>query len=237
MTRATVACTLACTLAYAVALSIAAGETLAGTPDQPASGRRDWSFTVLLDGKVIGSHRFVLETDDRVETGSVIVTSDARFDVKVPGLTVYRYRHHAREQWSGDCLASIYARTEEDGQRTQLDGRQSADGFAVEVSSARDGASRKASLVNTSCLMSFAYWNPALKTQRQLLDPASGRVVAVVVMPLRTATIEYRGHAVTVDGLRITGLEHPIDVWYAGNLWIGLDAVVGRGRHLSYRLQ
>jgi len=38
-------------------------------------------------------------------------------------------------------------------------------------------------------------------------------------------------------GLRIGGLAQPIDVWYDGNRWVGLDTIVSGGRRLSYRLR
>lgn len=65
-----------------------------------------WNFSVLLDGRAIGTHRFELRPTGN-ETRSL--QSDARFDVKILGFTVYRYRHEARETWEGNCLDQIEA--------------------------------------------------------------------------------------------------------------------------------
>jgi hypothetical protein len=83
--------------------------------------------------------------------------------------------------------------------------------------------------------MSFAYWNPALAGQQRLLDPGSGRIesVAIDTPPAVPADLGLQ----PVRGLRISGLAQPIDVWYVGNRWVGLDTIVSGGRRLSYRLR
>jgi hypothetical protein len=85
--------------------------------------------------------------------------------------------------------------------------------------------------------MSFAYWNPALAGQKRLLDPGSGRVEPVAIAAPSAAPTDLGAHGQPVRGLRISGLAQPIDVWYAGDRWVGLDTVVGDGRRLSYRLR
>jgi hypothetical protein len=84
--------------------------------------------------------------------------------------------------------------------------------------------------------MSFAYWNPALATQQRLLDPGTGRIESVTITALQASTIPVRGNPASVRGIRITGLQRPIDVWYLDNHWVGLDTTVRGGRKLSYRL-
>ena len=70
-----------------------------------------------------------------------------------------------------------------------------------------------------------------------MLDPGTGRVEPVRITPLPEARIDVAGQAAAVRGLRISGLPHPIDVWYAGDRWVGLDTTVQGGRRLSYRLR
>ncbi len=190
----------------------------------------EWNFAVQLDGKAIGTHRFALVPAD-VESRQL--TSDARFDVKLLGFTVYRYRHHAEETWRGNCLAAITASTDDDGHLTDVTGATADAGFTV--SSRRKGAA-SVPVVATGCVMSFAYWNRTLAAQRQLLDPGTGRIEAVTITELPTGTIDVHGQHMTVSGIRITGLPHPIDVWYANERWVGLDTTVDGGRRLSYRL-
>jgi hypothetical protein len=46
-----------------------------------------------------------------------------------------------------------------------------------------------------------------------------------------------RGRSVVARGWRIVGLARPIDVWYEGEQWVGLDTAVAGDRRLAYRLQ
>ena len=115
-----------------------------------------FDFAVFLDGAPVGSHRFEV----RQEAGERRVSSRAQFEVRVLGLPFYRYRHEAQEQWRGDCLARLDARTEDGGERSA-------------VSVAPEG-----------CQMSFAYWNPRMLQQKALLNAQTGKFEAVAVSPL-----------------------------------------------------
>ncbi len=88
------------------------------------------------------------------------------------------------------------------------------------------------------CLMTYAYWNPALRTQARLLNPQTGKVDAVKVERVFTAKIPVGGKDVVADDWRITGGESAIDVWLTPQgEWVGLDSVVAHGKHkLTYRL-
>ena len=68
-----------------------------------------------LDGKPIGEHRYTLERG--ADGAPQRVLSDARFDVRLLGIPVYRYRHQAQERWQGGCLQAIQADTDEHWQQ------------------------------------------------------------------------------------------------------------------------
>lgn len=115
-----------------------------------------FDFAVFLDGQPVGSHRFEV----RQEAGERRVTSRARFDVKALGVPLYRYRHEANEQWRGDCLAKLEARTDDGGERSSV------------------------SLSPEGCRMSFAYWNPRMLEQTALINAQTGNLEPVEVSPL-----------------------------------------------------
>ncbi|WHZ10643.1 MAG: hypothetical protein OJF60_001082 [Burkholderiaceae bacterium] len=224
-------------LTGAAALAAAMIGSLANPPHPPGAALKQWDFTVLLDGRIVGTHRFTLAEGTGDAPGRNTLTSEARFDVKLLGLTVYRYRFDDREQWDGNCLASIFANTDDNGRLTEVVGRQTDGGFSIEVKPAVAKTAPRAGPDARTCLMSFAYWNPALKTQQRLLNPATGRVQAVSFAPLPATEIEVHKEQTLARGLRIDGLAHPIDVWYVGDEWVGLNTAVDGGRQLSYRLQ
>jgi hypothetical protein len=61
-----------------------------------ANESREWDFRVLLDGKDVGSQRFVVTNQD----GLTRLETEADFKVKFLFATVYRYLHR-RECRSG----------------------------------------------------------------------------------------------------------------------------------------
>src|SRR4051794_19674278 len=94
--------------AAAVALALATiGNTVAAAPPS------EWSFTVRLDGKPIGTHRFSLAN---AADGGLALSNEARFDITLLGVSLYRYRHRVSERWADGCLASIDAHTDDNGQ-------------------------------------------------------------------------------------------------------------------------
>ena len=150
-------------------------------------------FTVLLDGREIGTHRFAMREDG-------VLSSQADFRVKVLGISAYRYRHEATERWRGGCLASLDARTERNGSRNDVTWR------------AQDG-----------CTLSFAYWDPRILDERELLNAETGELEPVRV----TALGEGR--------YRLSGRKLEIDLRYEAGRWVGLESTVD-GRRLTYRL-
>ena len=86
--------------------------------------------------------------------------------------------------------------------------------------------------------MTYAYWNPAMRSQSRLLNPQTGKVDAVKVERVGPGRIAVHGADVDAVDWRITGGESPVDVWIsAQGDWVGLDSVVSGGKHkLSYRL-
>lgn len=171
----------------------------------------EWNFTATLNGKPIGTHRFVVTGTAAARS----VDSRAQLVVRVLGIPAYRYRHRAEERWQGDCLRELRADTDDDGSRQQVEQRHEAE-----------------------CVMSFAYWNPRLVTQQRLVNPQTGRAEPVRIERLPDAAIDVAGRPVPAQGWRLQTQTQRISVWYAaeGGRWIALDAEVKGGGTLSYRL-
>jgi len=129
----------------------------------------EWNFSVFLDDKPIGEHRFSVAGPDNARK----VVSEASFSVKLLGLTVYRYRHRAVENWRGDCLSELTATTDDDGKPSRVRAEAEGDSLAV-VTDAGTQALK-------GCVMSFAYWNPAIQRQARLLNAQTGRSESVQI--------------------------------------------------------
>jgi len=212
--------------ALAAALLATLGGVAQAADEAPRPGTRNWPFKAFLDDKPIGEHRFTVVTEGATRK----VTSEADFAVKLLGFTAYRYHHHAEEQWAGDCLSGLVSSTDDDGKAASV--KLARQGDANEI------ATNAGTKSEPGCLMTYAYWNPAMRERRRLLNPQTGQVDAVKVERVGAGRVKVGGQEVAATDWRITGGESPIDIWVsdAGD-WVGLDSMVSKGRHkLSYRL-
>ena len=183
-----------------------------------------WNFRVLLDGREIGRHQFTLRgTGEERE-----LRSEARFDVRVLYVSVYRYLHEAVERWNGNCLQSLVSRTESNGESRSVSAAARGNRLAVERLEGRDE--------HEGCVMSFAYWNPQILNARRLLNSQTGELLPVTVTPRSEETVAVRGAPRTAQRYRISAPGLEIDVWYADISWVALEAPAAGGRRLRYEL-
>lgn len=176
----------------------------------------EYDFGVFLDGKRIGEHRFVVEQN---AGGGYSVRSDARFDVKVLMVPVYRYRHSAHEVWEDGCLQSISSRTTVNGTESELRGRLQEEGFELEVEEA--GVARTRSL--PGCVATFAYWDAAkMLRQERLLNSQTGTYERVTFDRESTGQVA------------ISSENFVINLEYDAEQWRGLSTLRD-GRRLEYR--
>ncbi len=191
------------------------------------SQAQTWNFDIRLDGKPIGSHRFEVSGPPEART----VTSDATMAVKMLGLTVFRYRHQAQERWKGDCVDAIQSTTDDDGKAEKVDWRRDGGGGGSDGGGGGD------------CVMSYAYWHPALVKQTRLLNPQTGKMDEVKVERLPDATITVAGGEVMATRWQLVtkppkGDAQRLTLWLdrSDQRWLGLDARVRGDRVLTYRL-
>lgn len=183
-----------------------------------------WNFRVLLDGREIGRHQFTLRgTGEERE-----LRSEARFDVRVLYVSVYRYLHDAVERWNGNCLQSLVSRTETNGDSVSVNAAARGNRLSVERPEGRDE--------HEGCVMSFAYWNPQILNERRLLNSQTGELLPVRITPQGDETIEVRGQPLAAQRHRISAPSLQVDLWYAGGRWVALEAPAKGGRRLRYEL-
>lgn len=198
-------------------------------PHEPST----WRFRVSLGERALGTHVFRVDG----EGGARMVSSEARFGVKLWFVQAYRYTHTATERWNGDCLERIDARTDDNGKRRRVSGRAHAGTFEVTTDRAPVPQSMDA------CVMSFAYWNPRILSQRSLLNAQTGELTPVRIDTLGTEDIRVRGTPTRASRYAIIAGTFRIDVWYADvtREWVRLETRTGRpgedGRRLIYDIE
>ena len=203
--------------ALTMLLAMAPGLAIANTGEE-------WRFRVLLDDQEVGTHTYRLENRD----GERRVHSNARFIVKFLFIDAYTYAHTAQERWNGNCLNAIESRTDDNGEKSFVRGARNGASFEL--------AGNRAEL--PGCVMSFAYWNPAMLRQGQLLNAQTGELLDVRVEPLGEETLSVRGAPVAARRYALHAPKFRIDVWYAADRqWVQLESTTESGRKLRYLIQ
>lgn len=191
-----------------------------------ASADQTWDFRVFLDDKEIGTHRFELIERD----GQRRLTSTASMKVKLLFVTAYTYDHHDVEYWQGDCLSRLTSTTDDNGGKYQVDVLR------------RDGTTVVQTLEGTQrlgeCVLTFAYWNPAMLRQTRLLNSQDGELVEVTIEDAGADSIVVRGVETAARRYELRGEKLAIDLWYSPQSeWLALESTTPRGQKLIYKLK
>ena len=186
----------------------------------------EWKFKVFLDDREIGFHDFTVVRDNE----KTKVDIDARFDVKVLFFTAYKYRHQNAETYNNNCLSSVEASTNDNGDKKTVSGDRRNDAFAI------TNADGRTDLLNDPCLMSFAYWNPNMLQETQLVNAQTGDIEPVTVSALGDDTVLYQDRMVPAQQYALNVQGQEIRLWYdAENYrWLSLEAPAKGGRVLRY---
>jgi hypothetical protein len=188
-----------------------------------ASSSREWHFEVFLDDKPIGFHTFRLSDfgDTRELRG------EARFSVKLLGFSIYDYSHRNLELWRHDCLQRIDASTDDNGADFHVRGAIEGGQLVLENGTGNS--------ILPGCVMTFAYWNPAILSQQRLLNAQTGEYLDVSVQQLGEKSLQLQGRAVPALHYRIRTGESDIELWYSTDRdWLALSTATSGGE-LRYR--
>lgn len=183
-----------------------------------------YEFDASVDGRRVGTHRFEVEES----SGEVRVHSVAQFTYRLLGVTLYRYRHEAREVWRDGCVISLESRTDDDGKPLEVRAARRDGVLVIESAGARTEA--------RDCVHAFAYWSAGLLDASSLLNPQTGRLQAVTVSRLESAPLSVPGRGTVVaQRRRIEGEGLQIDVWHgADGEWLQLESTTPEKRVLRY---
>jgi hypothetical protein len=188
-----------------------------------ASSSQEWRFEVLLDDEPIGFHTFRLSDSGAMRE----LRGEARFSVKLLGFTIYDYTHRNHELWRDDCLQRIDASTDDNGEDFHVRGAIQGEQLVLENSTGNS--------ILSGCVMTFAYWNPAILSQQRLLNAQTGEYLDVSVQQLGEKSLQLQDRAVPALHYRIRTGESDIDLWYSTNRdWLALSTATSGGE-LRYR--
>ena len=177
----------------------------------------EWNFKVTVDGNLIGKHQF----KKKEEAGLTIVTSNAKFDVKILFVNILKYRHQNKEGWEDGCLSKIESNTRSNKKKFKVSGSKHKESFSIDTLAEN--------AIHQGCLYTFAYWNPDFLLQDRLVNSQTGEIEEVTVSRLDTESNSLTGYLVNAK-------EGPIKVWYEDETWIGLESTLKNGRTLRYEI-
>jgi hypothetical protein len=187
--------------------------------------QREWKFNVYLDDSRIGHHNFHLAKQE----DTWLLTTEAEFEVKFLVFTAYRYRHSNQEVWRGDCLQKIESNTDVNGTPFAVSGARDDSGFTVETDRFRDELG--------DCIKTFAYWNPEVLNESELLNSQTGELLPISVEKASNETLMVRGQAIPAVRYHLVARGMELDIWYSSDQrWLALESTVKGGRKLRYEL-
>lgn len=169
------------------------------------------NYTVLRDGKTIGTH--AVQIDQNGAQTQVSVETDIA--VKVLFVTAYKFKHSSKETWAGGTLQSISSKTDDDGTPKELTAR--AEDGRITVDSIVKGQERRQFADATALPASL--WNPATVSQSALLNTLDGQIMKVSIEDMGTETVDAGGVPLAAHHYAISG-ELTRDLWFddAGRL-------------------
>jgi hypothetical protein len=211
------------TAAILPSLFLSAVPVLAPAAEQEA---RSWHFAVLLDGKHIGEHDFVLTRHGDADVIDIV----AHFKVGVAFIPLYVYDHQNHEVWRNGCVVSVSSRTNDNGRKDFVDGAVQDQAFRVR--------SARGVLTLPACVRTFAYWDENLLAQPPLLNTQTGEFQAVTLTAAGVQSVTVAGRPLAAKRYSLRGPHLAIDVWYseAGD-WVALESKLESGRTLRYEIQ
>ena len=191
---------------------------------------KNWQFTVYLDGDEIGFHNFsIIQKEEYQE-----ISSSARFNVKFLFINAYSYKHDNVELWQGQCLNSINAVTDDNGDLYNVSGE--AENGAFIVNTAENNNIEK-QIKYLPCIKTFAYWDPEFLKETSLLNSQTGEMVEVDSEFIGNETLIYKGEEIIARHYRLHGEDLQIDLWYsADDHWLALESLTESGRVVRYAM-
>lgn len=177
-------------------LSLAAS---AITSENAPSG--SFIYQVTRQGDVIGEQRLTFEH----QGGNLVVTTDAKIDVKLLGLSLYGYDQHVEEVWSGGKLIGVSSTADDDGTPKKVEMTLQGN----ELTGNFNGKTRTAPLG----VFPNSFWNEDSVKQVQILDTSRGKVRHVTVFDKGKVSLTLPYGVVSAHHYSMDG-EMKRELWY-----------------------
>lgn len=206
------------------ALALIGGAVLVGlrragaTLPPPHSG--NVGFSVWRNGDEIGTHIVGFE-----ESGDhILVRSEAKFDIRLGPILLYRYRYQVSESWRDGVLQSFSARTDDNGTAEFADAEREGDRLLVT-------GSKSGRYLAPPGAIAATHWNTA-ELDQPMINPQNGDLMRFERNDLGE---ERLASGVLARHVALSGYAK-LDLWYdEAGIWRALRAVATDGSLIDYR--
>lgn len=195
----------------------------AGFPFAPPRGR--FIYTITRDGDPIGTQKLDFVSD---AANQLTVITDVEIDVRMLGLSFYKFTQHTEEHWENGALQSLNSNTVDDGEQRVVDLNRKGDRLTGKYNEKKRDV--------PADLIPSTLWHPDAIKQTVVLDTVRARQHQVkvadkgqvsVVLPF--GQIEARHYAFTGELNR--------DVWYdAGGIIVQAEMKAKDGSIIRQQL-
>lgn len=236
------------TLAAAVILTATLPATVAA--QQQAYAAADFpykpvtTYKVLRNGQEIGSHVLRFERSG----GQHVVHIDIDYNVKLLGITAYRYQHRGREVWRGEQLQSLETRSDNNGRKYAVRAERTADGLMIERERPAETSEAAAMFqglgppqIEREMLpagtLPTSLWNVRQVRQSNLLNTHYGKICRMYVVPTARERVPTAGGSVEATRYTYTG-DIRMDQWFDDRgHWVRAAFKAFDGSVIEYILQ
>ncbi len=178
-----------------------AAPALAITADNAPTGA--FVYQITRQGETIGEQRLTFER----QGGNLVVSTDAKIDVKLLGLSLYGFDQHSEETWSRNQLIGVTSTADDDGTPKKVDMTLQGGQLTGEF----NGKNRTAPLG----IFPNSFWNEDSVKQSQILDTSRGKVRQVKVTDKGEETLNLPYGSVKTRHYSVDG-EMKRELWYDG---------------------
>lgn len=158
-------------------------------------------YQVMRQGDLIGEQRLTFERRD----GDLIVTTDAKINVKLLGLSLYDFDQHVEETWHNGQLVAVSSTADDGGTAKKVEMKIDGDKLVGNF----NGKNRAAPLG----ILPNSFWNDQSVKQNQILDTSRGKVKQVTVTDKGVVTLTLPYGTVTTHHYSLDG-EMKRELWY-----------------------
>lgn len=180
-------------------------------------------FDVLRNGSKVGQHRVSFEYQS---SGALIVSVDFNLTVTLLGFPVYRYTYESGSQWCANHLVSLWARQDDDGDKSEVNAVSEGKGMAI--------MGPRGEFRTEDRLFPTNHWHAGVLSQSQVLNTLSGEVSKVSIRPTQRELVEAEGRSILAMGYRYTG-DIETSVWYDDlGRWVKMRFTAEDGSIIDY---